>query len=90
MKEKIDELKEQIEYRDALKYTLKQLISFKNSDYKIDLDIKFDDEEYGRSSTPLYFDRFDEDFAREFLELNIKFFNDKLRNADITLENMIK
>ena len=87
---KINEIREKINYKDYLEYTLKQLIRFKNSNNKIDLDVTFNNEEHCAATTPLYFDRFNEEFIKEFLEYNIKFFNTKLRNVDIELENMIK
>lgn len=86
---RLDDIKQQIEHRDALKWVQTQLKRFSTSNVKrLDIDIKSFDSPYGKSTTPLYFDRFDEEFIKEWLKYNEKFFNDKLHTVNAKLNKI--
>lgn len=97
---KLDDIKQQMEYRDSLKWVQTKLKDIMNSNYtNIDLEIKFTKEYYNdgycgpsKCGTPLYFDRFEHELVQEWLEYNEKFFSTKLNlvNANLNkIENLL-
>ena len=93
---KLDEIKQQMEYRDSLKWVQTKLKDIRNSNYtNIDLEINFkkgysNDEYCGHSKcvTPLYFDRFEPELVQEWLEYNEKFFSAKLNSINAKLNKI--
>lgn len=88
---KLDEIKQQIEYRDSLKWVQTQLKRISTSNVKqLDINIYFFDNSHGKSITPLYFDRFNKEFVKEWLEYNQMFFDKKLNEINSELNNYEK
>ena len=93
---KLHEIKQQMEYRDSLKWVQTKLKDIRDSNYtNIDLEITFtkgypNNEYIGPSKcrTPLYFDKFEHELVQEWLEYNEKFFSAKLNSVNAKLNKI--